>query len=216
MKPFTVIDVDQRSPEWLAARSGRVTGSTAKCVTAKGRGSEESMQRVNLRTKLALERITGKSLEKNFTTQAMEQGIEREPMALAAYEAETGALITQTGFLQHNREMIGCSLDAHVGDFEGLVSIKCPEITAHWETLRTLTISGDYMRQIEHEMLVTGAAWADYVSFNPDFEGPLQLCIIRVKRDDAKIADYATKLTVFLKEVDTLEADIRAMAAKVA
>lgn len=221
---FEIVTVEQRSEAWFAARLGRVTGSTANAVLSKGRSAgTESVQRVNLRTRLALERITGRSLENDFQTPAMTQGIEREAEALAAYEAATGQLIETTGFLKHVELMAGCSLDAHVGDFEGLVSIKCPIPATHLETLRKRdaalrngtqmadTIPADYSRQILHEQWVTGAAWTDYVSFNPDFPGALRLCVIRVERDAKLLDAYELALRLFLTEVEREQAEIQKM-----
>lgn len=43
------------------------------------------------------------------------------------------------------------------------------------------------MAQIQGCMWMSGRAWWDFVSFNPDFPDHLQLKIVRVKRDDAFI-----------------------------
>lgn len=211
MKTFEIVTVDQRSPEWFAARIGRVTGSSANDMLAKEREVGKGM-RSKLRVRLALERITGRPLENDFHSKAMEQGIEREADALAAYEAQTGQLIETTGFLKHTELMAGCSLDAHVGDFHGLVSMKCPIPTTHIETLRKRAIPADYLRQIQHEQWVTGAAWTDYVSYNPDFPGSLKLCIIRVERDDAALQAYELALRLFLTEVEAEQAEIEKLA----
>lgn len=213
MKPFTVIDCEQRSPEWFAARLGRVTGTLADAVMAKGRSANtESVQRKKLRYRLALERLTGRAFEKDFQSQAMTEGIEKEPLAFAAYEASTKMLLDRAGFCAHNTLAIGCSVDGYQGDFDRLISIKCPEWHTHAETLRGKTIDTDYMRQIVHEQFVTDAAVTDFVSFHPDFPEKLQLVVIPVPRNEEVIANYAAELRKFLAEVETEYLALKTMA----
>jgi hypothetical protein len=208
---FTVYDMPQHledgttaNPDWLAARLGRVTGSTADAMLAKGRSKDaESVQRRDLRLKLALERLTGKTLEKKRQTDAMFRGLQLEPEARAVYESVKGVLLDQCGFIAHNDLMAGCSVDGYYGDFEGLVSIKCPEWAAHLGTLRRGEIELGYMRQIVHEQFVTGALWTDFVSYNPDFDGKLQMAIIRVKRQPDAIEQHEVEVRRFLDEVQT-------------
>jgi len=214
MRAFSVVDCEQRSESWFAARIGKVTGTMADAVLAQGRTKgSESVQRKKLRYRLALERITGKSFEKDFQTDAMSNGIAREPIALAFYEAQKGVLFERAGFCAHTTLPVGCSVDAYYGDFEGLVSIKCPEWHTHADTLRGKTIETGYLRQIVHEQLVTGAGWTDFVSFHPDFPEPLQLAVIRVDRNPQAISQYQDELLKFLAEVAMEEAAFKTAIA---
>lgn len=213
MRPFTIIDCDQRTPEWFAARCGRATGTTANKFLAKGKGSAESVQRTKLKYRLALERLTGRVLEKgDYQSDAMKDGVEREPLALSFYEASKGVLLERAGFCSHNELMIGCSVDAYFGDFEGLVSIKCPEWHTHAETLRGKTIELEYMRQIIHEQYVTGALWTDFVSFHPDFPERLQLAVIRVPRKEEAMAQHDVAVRAFMAEVQAEYDALRLMS----
>jgi hypothetical protein len=127
MRAFAVIDAPQRSPEWFAARLGRLTGSRAADMLATIKSGEAAARR-DLRMQLVCERLTGQSQEEPFVNAAMQRGIDCEPLAFAAYEAQTGQVVNRTGFLAHTGYMVGCSLDGHVGDFEGLVECKCPQV----------------------------------------------------------------------------------------
>ena len=98
MSRFTVIECEQRTPEWHAARAGRVTASRAADMLAKIK-SGESAGRRNYRTQLVAERLTGQPQENGYVNAAMQHGIDTEPHAIAAYEALTGALVRKTGFL---------------------------------------------------------------------------------------------------------------------
>lgn len=205
-----IVQCEQRSPEWLKARLGKLTASRASDMTAtiqKG----EAAARKNLRTQLVLERLTGVSQESGFVNQAMQQGVEREPDALLWYEAETGQLVQRTGFIEHDTLAAGASLDGHVGELEGVVECKCPIASTHLEFLETGKIPGAYLDQITHQLWITGAAWCDYVSFHPDFPEGLRLKILRVQRDERAIAAYAEKAAAFLAEVDQKVATLRTL-----
>lgn len=200
MTAFTVIDVPQRSEAWFAARVGRVTSTGADPMLAtisKG----ESAGRRNLRARLVLERLTGKPQESSFQSKAMEQGIDREADALALYEARYRSVRT-CGFLRHDTLMAGASLDGYVGDFEGIVEVKSPIPATHLEYVKSGKIPLDYYRQITHQLWLTGARWADFVSFNPDFPEQWQLKVVRVERREDDLRDYETQLRAFLAEVD--------------
>lgn len=202
MRSFTVLDAPQRSPEWTAARLGRLTGSRAAAMLATVKGGESAGRR-NLRAQLALERVTGRPHDSTFQSAAMQTGRDREPAARAWYEALTGALVTETGFLAARTQPIGVSLDGHVGAFEGILEIKCPAVATHLDALMTGRISGAHHTQIVHALYVSGARWCDWVSFNPEFPPALRARIVRVERDEREMASYALAAALFLREVET-------------
>ncbi len=201
MRRFSVVDAEQRSPAWFAARLGRLTGSVASDMLAQIKSGEAAARR-NLRLRLVLERVTGKGQENDFISPAMQTGIDREPLAFAAYEALTGDMAIKTGFLAHTSLMAGCSLDGHLGDFTKLVSIKCRQPAAHYEFLKTGKIPGDSLSQIRHELWITGAAEHDYFSWNPDFPEALQSRVVTVRYLEADVPAYEDAAGKFLAEVD--------------
>jgi predicted phage-related endonuclease len=202
---FTIIDAEQRSPEWFAARLGRLTGSRAADMLATIKAGEAAARR-DLRTQLVCERLTGQVQEEPFINAAMQRGIECEPLAFAAYEAHTGTLVQRSGFVAHDIHMAGCSLDGHVEGFAGLIELKCPKSTTHLRYLRGGIVPSDYIPQITHNLWITGAEWADFVSWDDRFPPEFQLFIKRLTRHDELIADYERKALAFLAEVD-LEAN---------
>ena len=213
---FTVIDVPQRSPEWFTARAGRATGSRAKDILASIKSGEAAARR-NYRVQLVLERITGKPHEGGYVSTAMQQGIEREADAAALYEALTGRVLQTTGFLQHGELMAGCSLDGHVGDFEGLIEAKCPLPATHLDYLTTGKVPRDYLAQITHALwMVPSAPWCDWLSYCPDFPEPLQTKLVRVNRADVDLAAYELALSLFLSEVEKEESRVRQMLKEAA
>lgn len=219
-----VHDVRQRSEEWHALRLGKVTSSCAADMlaikippefTPTGKPSkakaEELAGRRNLRVRLVLENLTQKSHERDFQSQAMLEGIEREQAAVEAYEAASGRLLRSVGFVSHPTLKAGYSPDGVIGDFEGLIEAKCPLPATHLDYLETGRVPGEYFKQILHGLFITGAQWCDFVSFHPDFPEPGQLKIVRVHRDEALIGDYEKKLRAFLEEVDAKTASLRTM-----
>jgi len=175
--------------------------------------SGEAASRRNLRTQLVLERITGRTESNTFTSSAMQQGIDREVDAQAAYERLTGSPLVRTGFLRHDELMAGASLDGHVGDFDSIIEIKCPLAATHLSYLRTGEVPWNYAVQVTHALWLTGAESCDWFSYNPDFPPALQIKMVRVWRDDGLVQNYEQRVRQFLAEVDAEEMEVRGMLA---
>lgn len=197
---FTIIDCEQRSEMWIAARAGRLTGSSASDMMAKIKTGEAAGRR-DLRTRLALERITGQSLEDGFVSPSMQHGIDMESKALSIYEANSGFIIDRPGFLALDGTMAGCSLDALIAGGKGIVEAKCPKPATHLEYLRTGKIPTAYRWQCLHNLWVSGAQWCDFISFDDRFPEDLQYLCIRMERVEVDITAYSLAATLFLQEV---------------
>jgi len=212
---FVVVDAEQRSAAWFTARLGRLTGSCACDMLATIKTGEAAARR-NLRVRLVLERLTGAPQEDGYQSQDMTRGIDMEGEALAAYEAATGNLARRTGFLAHPELMAGCSPDAEIGGFHGIVELKCPKSATHLSSLRSGAVPPDYLAQVRHQLWITGAAWADFASFDPRFPPSLRLMITRVTITDAERNAYERLVRMFLNEVQNEYAEVEAMAKAVA
>tara|TARA_R110000868_G_scaffold227023_3_gene479967 strand:+ start:962 stop:1582 length:621 start_codon:yes stop_codon:yes gene_type:complete len=194
--------IQQGSPEWFAQRVGKVTASRVADVIAKTK-TGYSTSRTNYMTELALERITGQR-EDGFTNAAMQWGTETEPLARAAYESLTGALVEEVAMIDHpSIAMTGASPDGLV-DADGLVEIKCPTKSTHMETLLGGNPAGKYITQMMWQMACTGRKWCDFVSFDPRFPLHLQLFVVRVPRDDLMVKSLEKEVVEFLKELDVM------------
>ena len=101
VNPFTIIDCEQRSPEWFAARVGKLTGSRAKDMRTKIKTGESAARR-NLRTLMACERLTQRCLDDGYVSKEMQRGIDLEPVGIGEYEILTCEVVHRTGFLAHN------------------------------------------------------------------------------------------------------------------
>jgi putative phage-type endonuclease len=191
--------MDQRSPEWFAARCGKVTASrTADVVakTAKGYGAS----RANYMAELVVERLTGKPTE-GFTNAAMQWGTDQEPFARDAYSAKTGELVTEVGFVNHPRiKNAGASPDGIVG--AGLVEIKCPNTASHIEYLMSKEPPQKYYYQMQWQIGCAMAEFCDWVSYDPRMPQELQLLIVRIYRDEDCIKMLEAEVETFLSELD--------------
>jgi hypothetical protein len=198
----TILDFPQRSPEWHAARLGRLCASDAKDMLATIK-SGEAAARKHLRMRLALERLTQSPPDPGFMSAAMQRGIDKEIDARLAYEAATGVLVNPVSFIASDALMIGCSPDGLIDDDGGL-ELKCPESATHAGYLRmdTRQCPAEHVAQIKHSLLVTGRAWWDFASFDDRFPEPLRLFIVRVHRTDVDLDAYEKQVRAFLAEVD--------------
>ena len=192
--------MEQRTPEWHAARLGRVTASRVADVVAKTKTGYGS-GRANYMAELICERLTG-AQGATFVSAAMQWGTEKEPEARAAYEGAVGALVIETGFVPHNTiAMTGASPDGLVGD-GGLVEIKCPNTATHIDTLLSGFVPSKYITQMQWQMACTGRQWCDFVSFDPRMPEGMQIWIKRVDRDNVLIAELEKEVISFLSELE--------------
>jgi len=200
-----VIDAVQGTPEWLAARAGRVTASMISNVLMK----PETAGFRDYQAQLVAEILTGKPQGSDYTNIHMQFGSETEPLARSAYEAETGFSVDEVGLCIHPTiERAGASPDGLVGN-SGLVEIKCPKVATHLAYLIAGVVPAGYKNQMMWQMACTGLDWCDFVSFRPDLPEHLQLFVVRFKRDSAKILELETAVISFLSTVDAMLAKLK-------
>lgn len=201
-------DIIQQSPEWFAARLGRVTASRVSDMIAKTK-SGWGASRANYAAQLVAERLSGIAAE-SYSNAAMRHGTETEPEARAAYAFYADCAVQEVGFVPHPRiKMAGASPDGYVGD-DGNVEIKCPNTATHIETLLGGAVPGKYITQIQFQLACTGRAWADFVSYDPRMPENMRFFVRRVMRDDTVIADLERETIAFLAEIDKTVSDLTA------
>lgn len=199
----------QGSESWALARVGMFTASRASDLMARTK-SGPSASRRNLLALLAVERLTGQPVD-GYRNAAMERGIELEAEARDAYMFATGEVVTEAGFIVcPDLPNTGCSPDGFVGD--GLVELKCPASMAkHLDALRAGEHAKEYRWQLQHQLMVTGCAWVDAVSYDPRWPEHLQLATVRVDRDEEAIK----ALREAIKEADAeVEATVTELQQK--
>ena len=195
-----VITAEQGSPEWLAARAGKVTASMISNVLAK----PETAAYRDYQAQIVAELLTGKPQGSDFTNAAMEFGTENEPFARSAYEVSRGIMVDEVGLVLHPTiDRAGASPDGLVGS-DGLVEIKCPKVATHLAYICAGVVPTKYKNQMLFQMICAERAWCDFVSFRPDLPEHLQLFVIRFQRDEAKIKELITAVNAFLAQVDEM------------
>lgn len=202
-----VVDCEQRSDAWFAARAGLLTATGAAAMLSRPKkGTDETLGKTELRLRLALESLRGEALEEDhFESDYMRRGRVREADAVHAYEAATGEIVQTVGFLRHETLPVGCSPDGVVGDFEGGLELKCPKFTTHFGYLRRGKVPSEYAAQVTHSLFVTGLPWWDFCSYCPEFDGAARLFRVRAWRDPKEIDAYALAFALFWSEVETLK-----------
>lgn len=202
--------IEQRSPEWFAKRLGKVTASRINDVLATLKNGNEAATRRAYRFQLALERLTGKQ-EQGFSSAAMQWGTDCEPLAVAAYEAQTGCIVTAAEFEQHPAiPMAGASPDGLIGA-SGLLEIKCPNSATHFEWMLAGQVPAEHQNQMLWQMACTGRAWCDFVSYDPRMPEYAALFIKRLERDDVRIEVITKGVSALLDEVQQLCSQIESM-----
>lgn len=204
--------MEQGSPEWFAARLGKVTASRVVDIVAKTK-SGPSTSRANYAAQLIAERLTG-NREEGFTNAAMQWGTDKEPEARAAYAFRTDQDVTEIPIVDHpSIPMSAASPDGLVGA-DGMVEFKAPNTATHLDTLQSESVPSKYLTQMQWQMACTGRQWCDFVSYDPRMPEAMRLFIKRVPRDDAMISELEREVSAFLDEVTDRVADLTARYAK--
>jgi putative phage-type endonuclease len=196
---------EQQTEQWFTDRLGKVTASRLADVLAKTK-TGYSASRANYMTQLVLERIT-KTRAESYSNAAMQWGNEQEPFARAAYEAHTGQMVEEVGFIQHpDIEDAGASPDGLVGD-DGMVEIKCPSSSTALECWLIHAQGGNpvdakYYAQMQWQMRCADRSWCDYVVFDPRMPAKAQLFVFRVQRNPEFLKIAEDEVITFLTEVD--------------
>lgn len=141
----------QRSEAWHQERKGRLTGS----LFGAALGLNPYMSRQQLWRVL-----TGReaAFEGN---EATDWGTEHEPIAIDAYECETGNIVMPAPFVPHE-EWSGASPDGYIGE-DGLIEVKCPfsqNLYAEWPVY--------YRAQVIGQLGITKRAWCDCWCWTPN------------------------------------------------
>lgn len=198
-----IVDCEQQSPEWFAARMGMPTASEFSTVMrTKGKGENgESKERLTYMRKLAGEILTGEPME-SYSNQHMERGREMEGEARNLYSFLTTEPLQRVGFIVNGPK--GCSPDSLVGD-RGMLEIK----TALPHILIGHLIRGEFppehKAQCQGALWVAEREWIDIAIYWPK----LPLFKVRAGRDEKYIADLAAAVDQFNAELAEMVERIR-------
>ena len=191
--------MEQGSPEWFAARLGRVTASRVCDVVAKTK-TGYSTSRDGYMAELICERLTGKPFEQKVNDD-MRRGTDLEPIARAMYELARDCTVNEVGFVVHpTLEMAGASPDGLVED--GLLEIKCPRPHVHLDYLEAGIPPKKYQPQMAWQCICTQRTWVDFVSYNADLPDDLQLFVVRYTPTVEYLKELEAEVSLFLDELE--------------
>jgi putative phage-type endonuclease len=201
----------QRTEEWFAARRGKVTASMVIDILPGKNGYTAA--RKNYMAELLCERLTGVSAE-SYQNAAMQWGTDTEPMARSVYEAVTGRMVEEVGFVPHPIiEGFGASPDGITfdGQDEICIEIKCPNTATHLQTLTTGDIDYKYIVQMTAAMMCNENHSCDFISYDPRLPEKLAIFIKRVNVDFKIMQLVSDEVQKFLGELDAMEKAMRGM-----
>jgi hypothetical protein len=175
-------EMEQGSPEWLAARCGMLTASEVKLImTATGKVADNDKTRAHV-WELAAQRISG-HVEPGYVSDDMLRGHDEEILARQTYD-QCIAATTTVGFVV-NRKLgfpVGCSPDWLVGT-DGMGEAKSRrqkfQVQTICENVADETCPDDFKLQVQTALWVTERKWLDFVSYSNGLHMP----VIRILPD---------------------------------
>jgi hypothetical protein len=200
-----IVDCEQGSEAWFAARMGIPTASQFATVMAKGRSGADSKTRSTYMRKLAGEILTGKPMD-SFTNGHTERGHEIEPDARNLYAFMRDCEPALVGFIRNGAK--GCSPDSLVGN-DGMLEIKTKLPHLQIEALELQRVPPEHRAQCQGALWVAEREWIDFVSYWPG----LPLLVVREHRDEEYIGQLAEQVDQFNDELAALVERIRALSA---
>jgi hypothetical protein len=189
-----ILDHEQGTEEWLAARLGKPSASGfSKLITATGKPSTSASAYIH---ELIAERLTGESTP-FYVTEWMERGTKLEPEAREAYEFITDNEVIETGFIVDPSFEFGCSPDGLINGDGGL-EIKCPAPKTMVSYLADEQVGvKKYWQQIQGCMWIAQRDWWHFFAYHPK----MRHVLVRVKRDDEYIAKLAAEVNAAVSQI---------------
>jgi putative phage-type endonuclease len=206
----------QRSPEWYAARLGKVTASHIADVTVPLKSGAWSKPRGKYMEQKVAERLTGHRKDEPYVRPLEERG-NMEPEARIKYSYFADNDVDLVGFVDHPTiEWAGASPDGLIGR-DGQLEIKCLDADTHVRLLQgDDSVILEYVPQMMFQMACTGREWCDFVSYSPFMPGALKVFIRRIQRDEDCIKQLEGGVRQFLSEVEAKLAAVLALCQKAA
>lgn len=194
----------QGSAAWLFERVGYVTASRFGAVIAKTKAGKPTAERDKYLWELVIERLTGQPTD-HYTSAAMEWGIEQEQHSRMAFEAATGQIIEQVGFIKHpTLPMVGGSPDGLIDDDGGWESKSPYNSAIHLQTVLAGAMPDEHRAQVQGLMWITGRKYWMFQSYDPRLPAPLDRFTLHIERDDDYIAELEQAVIAFSAEVNAV------------
>jgi hypothetical protein len=195
-----IVECEQGTDAWLAARAGVVTASNFRIARQRARTNTKQLTdtAAAYAFHLAGERATGfMSEDRTYETWAMKRGTRLEPLARARHMADIGLRVRPVGMVLTDDRAFGASADGWIGA-DGGAEYKCL-ISA--TSVREVYLNDDisfYMDQVQGNLWLSGRKWWDFCVYCPQYESiGGEWYRQRVERDDNYIEQMAYELNDF-------------------
>lgn len=193
-----IIDCEQGTPEWYAARMGIPTASEFKTIIGIKKDAREKVTRRTYMLKLAGEIVTGKPME-SYSNDHMERGKVMEDEARDLYAFMADADPQRVGFIRNGPK--GCSPDSLVGD-KGVLEVKTKLAHLTIDCILKNEFPPEHKAQCQGALWVAEREWVDICVYWPG----LPLFVKRAYRDEPFIRDLSRAVDDFNAELaETVE-----------
>lgn len=181
---YSLINLQQNSPEWHDFRDCHLGGSDAPIILG---ASPWCLPR-----ELYLQKTPFAPPKKPMTWQ-MKRGQDLEDKARDCLESQVNIKFKPVVMEYVDYPFISCSLDGISEDGNVICEIKCPNEKTHKESIDG-NIPIYYNIQIQHALMVSGAEYCLYFSYRPEYDIPTALVKIQPNTE--------LMLEILTKEID--------------
>ena len=156
-------EMEQRSDDWFKLRLGTITGTRLKDVFKSNN--------LPLIDELIAEELTGLTPPPIYVNDAMQRGIDLEPIAMDSYIKREFAEVETPAFVRNSDiDFLGFSPDGLVkkdDKYVGGVEIKCPSSKKHIEYIRTNKVPNEYKYQVlSYFINCEDLEYVDFISYD--------------------------------------------------
>lgn len=201
MSALRILNCEQGTAEWLAARAGLPTASEFSTILAKGKDGGTSKTRRAYMMRLAGEILTGEVAE-TYSNGHMERGKALEPEARNLYAFQADVDPEQVGFIVNGPK--GCSPDSLIGS-DGALEIKTKLPALLIDCLLRDEFPAEHKAQCQGVLWVAEREWIDIAVYWPR----LPLFVKRAYRDDTYIATLSNAVDAFNAELAEMVERVR-------
>lgn len=199
-----VVDCEQNTPQWFAARMGIPTASEFATVMAKGRDGGPSLTRKTYMLKLAGEIITGEPMD-SYSNPHMERGKAMEDEARDFYVYLTDVEPQRIGFVRNGQK--GCSPDSFISS-DGMLEVKTKLAHLAIECLLKDEFPPEHKAQCQGALWVCEREWIDIAVYWPK----IPLFVKRAYRDEVYIQKLSNAVEQFNSELSEIVSRVQQYA----
>ena len=181
------MQAEQRSPEWMKQREGRITASSVGAIM--GYAPYQTREDVMFRM---IREYQG--FESDFQGNvATEWGTFNESGAIIEFEIETGLSVSPASFVPFE-DWLGASPDGYVSDGK-LIEVKCPFGLRKQGVFKSIMEQMHYYAQIQMQLFCTKREECYFYQWSPH-----STMVEIIKKDDDFIKDMLLETRAFYEE----------------